>query len=272
MKPTCLYNKNAQHLPAMPDAEYREVNAVSQSALKHLAKSPAHFRAYLDSPSEETEAMRLGTATHLAVFQPTVFNNEVVMAPKFDRRTTEGKSGALKFEAENAGKICLPQLDYDRCISMAEQVRLHPVVMDIINKGEPEVSVFGTTVDGDVAVKGRLDWVNYEAGIIADLKTTNDIADSFNIRKVISKFKYDLQACHYLELMKSATPQINFRFLFIFVEKETPHGVRIVEINPSDIAFKTMPVLQECLKTLSLCQKSGIYPSYPATVNTIDLF
>lgn len=271
MRPNCLY-KNATHMSYMPDKEYREVNAISQSALKHLAKSPAHLRAYLDTPSEETDAMRLGTATHLAVFQPSTFDSQVVMAPKFDRRTNEGKSGALKFETENAGKICLPQADYDRCISMAEQVRLHPTVMKIINSGEPEVSVFGKTLDETVNVKGRLDWVNYKEGIIADLKTTTDVSDVYTVKKTISKFRYDLQACHYLELMKSASPLIQFQFLFIFVEKEAPYGVRIVEINPSDIAFKTTPVLQECLTTLSACQQSGQYPCYPATVNTIDLF
>src|SRR5574343_1040389 len=51
----------------MSNAEYHRSPAIGSSLLSRLAKSPAHAKAYLDNPPEETPAMAFGSAFHTAV-------------------------------------------------------------------------------------------------------------------------------------------------------------------------------------------------------------
>ena len=53
----------------VPDAEYRASDGLAQSALKEFARTPAHYRAYIQTPPKQTPAQRLGELVHRAVFQ-----------------------------------------------------------------------------------------------------------------------------------------------------------------------------------------------------------
>ena len=253
----------------MPDDEYRSYPAISQSELKHMLKSPAHFKANKEALHEETDAMRLGTATHLAVFQLEHFHNEVVMAPKFDRRTTAGKAGYEKFQQENGNKILLSEEDYAKCIGMAEAVRNTAKFMDWTRLGEPEVSFFSKTSYG-IDVKGRLDWVNFDAGIALDLKTLGKEASEHEIRKTIKSRSYDFQNGFYDNFLKSAYPDKHFKFVFIFVESLEPHGVRFVSIDHGHM-LNVDATIDICLRELKKAQDSGIYSSYNEDVNVITI-
>ena len=74
---------------------HADTSAISASGLKLFMRSPAHYyAAYLDPNRVErqpTPAMRLGTATHCAILEPTRFNAEYAVIPEsIDRRTKEG--------------------------------------------------------------------------------------------------------------------------------------------------------------------------------------
>lgn len=252
----------------MADDEYRSYPAISQSELKHMLKSPAHFKANKEAVHEETDAMRLGTATHLAVFQLEHFHNEVVMAPKFDRRTKDGKAGFEKFQQENSNKILLSEEDYERCISMADSVRSVSKFREWTRSGEAEVSFFSKTSYG-IDVKGRLDWVNFDAGIALDLKTLGKEASEHEIRKTIKNRAYDFQNGFYDNFLKSAYPEKNFKFVFIFVESLEPHGVRFVTIDHGHM-LNVDATIDLCLRDLKRAQDSGIYSSYSEDVNVIS--
>ncbi len=269
-KPHLLFKNAIEHVN-MEDSTYRQLGAVSQSAIKQMLKSPAHYQHYISTPSEETDAMVLGTATHLAVFQPQHFHNEVTMMPKFDRRTKEGKAGYEQFTLDNGNKICLAQDQYDQCISMAEAVRNTPTFIKYTAVGNPEVSIVADTMYDNVTAKGRLDWVNHEQHVILDLKTTSEIANNYGIKKAIKKSGYDVQALYYIHLMKALRPDTEYRFVFCFVEKEPPHGVRFVEIIPSDLLFSVMPKVSDAFKTLSKCLTDNVWPSYADGITYIDI-
>jgi len=266
-----LLFKNAVEHTNMEDSTYRQLEAVSQSAIKQMLKSPAHYQHYISTPSEETDAMVLGTATHLSVFQPQHFHEEVVMMPKFDRRTKEGKAGAEQFLLENGNKISLTPDHYEQCISMTEAVRNSPTFIKYTETGNPEVSIVADTAFDNVKAKGRLDWVNHEHRVILDLKTTSETANNYGIKKAIKKSGYDIQALYYIHLMKALHPDTEYRFVFCFVEKEAPHGVRFIEIIPSDLLFNCMPKVTDAFKSLSKCLTNNVWPSYADGITYIDI-
>ena len=54
----------AVHSSTISADEYFAIDAVNQSLLKEVLRSPAHASAYLGHPKKATAAMQLGTAVH----------------------------------------------------------------------------------------------------------------------------------------------------------------------------------------------------------------
>ncbi len=261
--------KNAVLKLNLEDSAYRQAEGVSQSELKPMLISPAHYKAEKETKREETDAMRLGTATHIASFQLEHFHNEVVQAPKFDKRTNAGKEGWQRFQHENAGKLCLNEEDYADCIGMSEAVRSIPLFRTLTQYGSPEVSIFAEHSSG-IKVKGRLDWLNDTANFVLDLKTIGKEANEYNIRNTIKDRGYDFQAAYYLQLLNAVLPDRVYRFVFCFVESKAPYGVRFVEVNPMRILNKVNDI-ETCLRQLSVANASGIYAGYKSEIVTLDI-
>jgi exodeoxyribonuclease VIII len=260
--------KNAVLKQNLEDTAYRQANGVSQSELKPMLISPAHYKASREQAHEETDAMRLGTATHLAAFQLQHFHDEVILSPKFDRRTKDGKAGYERFQHENAGKLCLSEDDYTRCIGMAESVKSIPLFNTLTQYGSPEVSIFAE-YGLFSPVKGRLDWLNDTANFVVDLKTIGKEANEYNIKKTIRERGYDFQAAWYLQLLQAVDPDKTYRFIFVFVESFAPYGVRFVEINPLNLLNKVNDI-ETCLKQLQTAKASGVWAGYESKIVTLD--
>ena len=58
--------------------EYLAIDAMSASGIEQLRKSPLHFRYYRDNPKPSTPAMELGTALHMALLEPLLFEGQYV--------------------------------------------------------------------------------------------------------------------------------------------------------------------------------------------------
>lgn len=261
--------KNAKLLNNLEDKAYRQADGISQSELKPMLISPAHYKQAKEEITEETDAMRLGTATHLAAFQLEHFHNEVVMSPKFDKRTKDGKAGWERFQHENAGKLCLSEDDYSKCIGMSEAVRSIPLFRTLTQYGSPEVSIFAD-YDPVTKVKGRLDWFNDTANFVLDLKTLGKEANEYNIKNAIKDRGYDFQAAYYMQLLNAVYPDKVFRFIFVFVESSAPHGVRFVEISPLRLLDKVNDI-ETCLRQLNAAKASGIWAGYKSEIVTLDI-
>ena len=261
--------KNAVLQLNQEDTSYRQAEGISQSELKPMLVSPAHYKQAKEEPNEETDAMRLGTATHLAAFQLDHFHDEVVMAPKFDKRTKDGKAGWERFQHENAGKLCLGEDDYSKCIGMAEAVRSIPLFSTLMQYGSPEASIYAD-YDAVTKVKGRVDWLNDTANFVIDLKTLGKEANEYNIKNVIKDRGYDFQAAYYMQLLNALYPDRVFRFIFVFVESAAPHGVRFVEITPLRLLDKVNDI-ETCLRQLAAAKASGVWAGYKSEIVTLDI-
>ena len=62
-------------MPQIHDRQaYRAFPALNQSAAKQLLVSPAHYQAYINTPQEETKALRFGTFVHAAILEPEMLD------------------------------------------------------------------------------------------------------------------------------------------------------------------------------------------------------
>lgn len=76
----------------LSNADYHAHPAVSSSQLKHMLRTPAHFKASLETSKEPSDAMKLGSLVHTLLLEPHLVDYEYTVMPKFDRRTKQGKA------------------------------------------------------------------------------------------------------------------------------------------------------------------------------------
>ena len=80
--------------------------------------------------------------------------------------------------------------------------------------------------------KARLDWFNPDAGIIVDLKFTNNIGKA-GIKEPIQDY-YSVQASWYVRAVTQITEKVP-DFFFVFIEKYAPHLIRVCPVSSSDL-------------------------------------
>lgn len=255
----------------MADQDYRNEVGVSQSSLKPFFISPMHYKHELNAVREVTSAMLMGTATHIACFQPAEFDKMVVISQKFDRRKTEDKIASAKFNEENAGKIIIDQEQHGLCLDMAESVRSHPFFYEYCQHGDAEVSAFADMLPYEnVRLKGRMDFVNWERKVVIDLKTTNlNLTEMYKVKNLFKDDMFYMQAAMYIYLLKK-NGFSGFTFFFILVEKEPPHGVKVFQISDNYI-IREIKNIELAVAQMEHCIQHDAWTSYDTNPVVLDI-
>lgn len=239
--------------------EYNSIDAVNFSTLKFMAESPLHYIAAKRTPRKETPALYLGTATHCAVLEPGMFEEEYVVEPEFgDCRNPRNKAERDNWRAINEGKKRLSADDFERLTAMSTCVRSHPAASKLLAEGKAETTLTWTDSETGLACKGRLDWLMPD-GTIVGLKTTrsNNFRD---FQRSVETYGYLLQWSFYqtgyiLSHPKAKPPRV----IEICVESNAPHDVVVYEV-PQDLLDQGFDELRPLLKRVAECRETGHYP------------
>lgn len=225
----------AQLIEKMSNEEYHARPEFSSSQLKDMLRSGAHF--YVNSISKEAKkeastAMNFGTLVHTMFLEPEQFENEFVIAPKFNRRTKDGKAEAEAWELANAGKLAVTEEDVENAQRMATNLRTLSSYADMQNNyGMPEASFFFTDPTYDLQLRIRPDWhiapcSVFPNGLILDLKTTTDARPN-EFSRSCAKFGYDLSAAMYREgFQEYYSTDEKPDFIFLVAESSLPFNVK----------------------------------------------
>lgn len=257
--------------PKLPFRDYALEPRINQSLLAKFSRSPAHAREYIANPSMPTDDMFLGTLIHMAVLEPEEFKKRVVVAPKVDRRRSEGKAIWEKFQADNKGREVADLDEYNTAVNVAKSVHAHPLVADLLAaKGVNEVTAAWTDTRTGVKCKARIDRLCSLFGytIVLDLKSTRS-AEDYPFSKSIADYKYHLQAAFYMDGLTTLAPAKR-KYWIVPVEKEPPYCCQVFEIEEPAIQ-QGRAEYQQYLDTYLDCVKSGIWPGYSTGVVPIGL-
>lgn len=260
-------------LQSLPAAEYHSNPAIGHSSLVRIIRSPAHYREYATHPPEPTAAMQLGTAFHTALLEWELFRKIFVVAPKFDRRTKEGKAKALAWETENTGKITLTPDQMEAIGKMVLSVREHKGARRLLGYGLVETSAFWLDERTGIECKMRPDFLTTEGKTITgmvDVKTCVDAsADGFS--KAIVTQGYDVQAAFYQDGMKTLSGK-TVPFYFIAIEKEAPYALAVYQASKAMLGIGREKY-RAALGLLTWCRRNNFWPSYQpgGEIETIDL-
>jgi exodeoxyribonuclease VIII len=263
------------YLPTLLDGDsYFTVDAVNQTLLKQVLKSPAHAREYLKSPMKPSAAMLLGTAVHTAMLEPEVFDSQVVVIPDINKRTKEGKLQWKAFTAGAEGKTILTKQQAVDCIQIGHRVARSDAVNRIVNSGAHEVSIGFEDEKTGLACKARIDILDTNGKHVVDIKTTAD-ASMYGFSRSCAKFLYHLQAAFYLRAASGHSKGIDaykdgWRFTIIAVETSAPYGVAIYKFDQRAIC-EGDDLVDIALKSWSDAKMFDEFDDYPDEVQELSL-
>ena len=241
---------------------------VSSSGLKELAKSPAHYKTYLESGNgKRTPSMEFGDAAHNYILQPAEFERRYAVMPS-NIKVRRGKEYEA-FQEANAGKTVLAQDDIEALCGMADSLSRHTTASQLIRSddGIAEMSCFFACPETGIHCRFRPDFLP-GGDIIVDYKTTEN-ASASEFPKACIKYGYDIQAALYLYGMEILTG-VQHRFIFVAHEKKPPYEIGVYEASHAFIESGKVK-MHRLLSTLMNCRETGVWPGYPDEIQTLDL-
>ena len=110
--------------------------------------------------------------------------------------------------------------------------------------------------------KARPDYFNLKAGLLLDLKTTEN-AHPLAVERKMMDFGYDIQAVAYLEAVETKHRELAGRakMLFVFAEVDPPYAVTIVEPDGSMLELGGRRWARAAL-AWEACMRTNVWPSY----------
>lgn len=253
----------------LTNEQYHSGPGISSTGLRELAKSPAHFKAYLESKKVQTPAMAFGATFHELIGEPGLFAEKYVKEPLgLDKRTKEGKEVYARFLEENAGRQIISVDDYDRMEGMLSSILNSKTSLDLMHGGKSEVSVYWKDKETGVLCKCRPDYLRAD-GIIIDLKTSED-ATMQGFQKSISNYAYHIQSAFYLDGVSSAMNEPIDEFVHIVVEKKKPYGIGIFTLDDYSLHLARQEI-KRLLRLYADCLEKDIWPSYEDKVQNVSL-
>jgi hypothetical protein len=247
---------------SMKYADYAAAPGCNFSTLKHMARSPLHYRHALQNPPTETTAMLLGRATHTTVFEPQRLELEYAVWSG-DRRGNAFKE--FEEACTEQGRSILKEGEYQTVLDIRDSVRRLPIAAELLLKGNPETSLFWRNPPTGVACKGRLDWIS-SSGVILDLKTTTSI-DAGWFSSQAWRMGYFHQAAMYQEgYAVSSGKGSMLRFGIIAVEQNPPHACRLFWLDEESME-RAWREYVGWLEKVQECSATGIWPG-PEPVET----
>lgn len=256
----------ATQLLNMSNADYHgDPSIVTRSKLELILRSPAHYRHGIANPKQQTEAMILGTALHSAVLEPEKFNAEFIgYSGAGNRASKEYK----EFAAAHAGYTILTRKDYERVLGMRDAVLgfdAYPL-SELISSGEKEKTLRWTDERTGFQCQIRPDLLLDFA--IFDLKKCVDARPHRFIWSA-RDMGYDLQAAMYRIGVREALGIKDIPFIFIAVEEDAPHGIKLYEA-PAAMLEDGERRFRYAMDLLKTCMDTDSWPGYANPLDTLD--
>lgn len=249
----------------MTDAEYRLVPAINYSNLKHMRKSPLHYRHAVDAPPDPdlNQKLAMFRAVHTLVLEPFQFPAEyAVYEGRRDKRTKAYK----EFLEANQGRSILSINEHEQALAIAEAVSDHPWVIDLLAADGTTCEVPMLWDDATAGpCKGKADILHYseERGlIVADLKTYAT-TDNRQVGRDGVRNGWHIQFAHYLHGAAQHygldLSKVKYSCFSVIAEANAPHDVCVFEWDEESIDF-AMIEHRRLLDTVADCERKQKWP------------
>lgn len=246
-------------LENLPFAEYLAIEAASNSGLKRVRRSPAHFK-YPEPQKKDSRAMEIGRAIHCAILEPELFQSTYHVAEADDRVSAFYKGMANDF----GGDLVLTRPEYRRVSGMMESAYRNKRFAELMRRtGRNELSL--VTDDPATGVKIKVRFDRKGDGLFAlDLKKCQDARGS-EFCKAIGNYGYYMQIPFYAwawELETGEKMNCSRDFPIVALEEDSPHAVVLHDLD--EIALELgRRHFRQALDDYARCMDAGEWQAYP---------
>ncbi len=270
----------------LPMTDYLSVRAMSASGLETFRRSPMHYKWRSETPPEDTTAaLARGSALHLALLEPDLFEAQVVKAGSCEALY---KSGARKGEpcgsatasrdfmgrwacgrhgGENPVDGALPADEFETVLAMRDAVLAHPRASSILaGAGETEITGVWEEPETGVLCKIRPDRLVHRASILPDLKSTRDASPDFFFRQA-ETLGYWRKAAFYRRGCAALGKPLTASAL-IAVESAEPFGVAVYLLDEDHLRAADEEV-GRLLRRFAMCATDDHWPGYGDEFQTL---
>ena len=255
--------------PGLSFADYLAADAMSNSGLKRMRRSPAHFKAGDDPNAEQKASLRRWSLLHTLVLEPQTLGARYRVKPEGMNFAT--KDGKAWRDETPAGVEIVTTAELTVATRQAANLRAVPEVSALLGQGDAEVSFFWVDdITGELC-KARADWVHRTPSgvILLDLKTSED-ASPAGFAKACARYGYHMQAAWYSDGWKAATGDDVLGFVFGAVESAWPNVAEAYMLDDEAIDKGRA----ECRRLLNLhaqCKAANHWPAYAETITPLSL-
>ena len=237
-------NSQCGFLYNLPFEEYKSLPGLNQSKLKKILLSKTKQK----QGYQIQQAMDFGNAGHCLLLEPNKFAEFYVCAPKnLNRRGLNGRKRWKEFCELQSGKNVLALNEWERLNKIHKVFRINPKIKQFWKHGETEVSMFWKDAKLNLDCKARMDWYDGDSMKIVDLKFTNNIG-KFSDQKLMDQH-FSIQAAWYRRGVYQLTGS-KCEFLFVFVEKYSPHKISVIEAREEIILHGEQAILNLIKKSI----------------------
>lgn len=255
--------------------DYLTVDAMSQSALKEMAKSPWHYANRVEV--KQTRPMLNGSLVHCARLEPDALSQRYVIVPEeAPKRPTEAQWNAKKpndssraamewwtaWGEEAAGRTVIEAKDYMVTQLQLDALNANVQIAEDMSDGHSEVSVFWIDTATGVYCKARPDYVRSATNgdILTDLKSVMDESPR-GFGRAAARLKYHIQRAHYVSGWQIATGRKVVAFSFAAVTNAPP-VLAMPYLLPDDWAQQGEEERAQLLALYAECKRTDTWPAY----------
>ena len=253
------YKKNMEvtggYMSNMPSDIYHAHDSVSNSGLKLVNRSPAHFKRPPERTS--TRAMVVGSALHMACLEPDLFYATYVLLDDAENRLCKEYKDQKKKCSED---LILVKSEIEKIEGITKSLYSNPEATKLLNQdGWNELSGFAHDAETGMICRHRFDKLT-KKGLAIDLKTTTDARPNAFSRSIFN-FGYHVQDAFYSDQYQWITGEELEGFAFIVVETESPYAVKVYYLGDEsrNLGRETY---RKALNTFAYCKDTKEWPSY----------
>lgn len=199
-----------------------------------------------------------GSVTHSLILEPEKVAQEYAF---FEGVRRAGKAYE-QFCEDNPGKKVITTSLKARAEKHRQALLIRPEAVALLQNGHAEHTILGEILG--IPVKARADYINAEAGIICDIKTTSYPSDVEIFKGTVKEFMYDLSAALYKQIAEQVY-QKEFSFYWIVISK-SDNTCHVYKAASETLRFGTS-LLMKALITYKQSKETGNY--LDSTNNTL---
>jgi PDDEXK-like domain of unknown function (DUF3799) len=254
--------------PDLAAAKYHAVQALSAGGV-HTFDSLCPRKFWRASPwnpdlvLDNAPHFDIGTAAHLAVLEPHMLAERVIVHDFDDYRTNAAK--AIRAEAYATGKTPLKQVEYRQILDIGNLILTDPAAGPLFTEGMAEASLQWDW--NGIPCKARPDYLATDYSYVLDLKTCAS-ADAESVKRAAANHGWHVRASWYLGGVEAVTGVRPKRYIFVLIEKDPADCVTLYELSEHAL-HRGDQIIAKVLPAFGKCLADNRWPGYPGGV--IDL-